>query len=347
MCRVPHHVVKGIELSQAYFTDVIEPIVSSRLPGLRYAAGRLGSGSDVLRLDDDVSRDHDWGLRLNLFVPDDAVSAVRAELERGLPRTFQGHPTRFAFTGESEPRHHVEVTTTAEFVVERLGFDPRAGMDAYDWLSLSGQAVLEVAAGPVFTDLAGELGAARDALAWYPDDVWRYVLACDWNRISQELPLMGRAADVGDEIGARIIAARLAHGVLHLALILERQWPPYAKWLGTRFAGLECARSVGPSVAALLGESSAAARQSALGDALAALLETQNALGLTKVGAALIPFWDRPYLHPDPAIAAQLIDGVADPEVRGLPRGRGSVEQRTDNVDVLVDPRARRLAVTC
>ena len=67
--------------------------------------------------------------------------------------------------------------------------------------------MLEVTAGPLFADETGEISAARRALEWYPDDVWRYVLAADWIRLEQELPLMSRAGDVGDERGSRIIAA--------------------------------------------------------------------------------------------------------------------------------------------
>ena len=46
-------------------------------------------------------------------------------------------------------------------------------------------------------------------LAWYPDDVWLWLLACQWRRIDQEEPFVGRTAEVGDELGSRVIAARL------------------------------------------------------------------------------------------------------------------------------------------
>jgi hypothetical protein len=335
----------GLALSRAYFFDVVGPMLAERFPSLPYSAGRLGAGSDVLGLDDVVSRDHDWGLRLSLFVPDDAIAEVDQELERLLPDSFRGLPVRYAFTSQTAQRHHVEVTSVSDFLNTHLGFDPRGNASARDWLSLSGQAALEVVAGPIFTETSDELVSARRALEWYPDDVWRYVLACDWIRIEQELPLMGRAADVGDDTGSRVIAARLVHNIMHMAFMLERRWPPYAKWFGTLFRTLAYADVAGEAIDSALRATDLAGRQLGIAAALESLLQRQNALTLTATTGATIPFWDRPYLHPDPEIVAQLLDGIVDPSVRLLPRGRGSVEQRTDNVDVLVDVEARRSAV--
>jgi hypothetical protein len=337
----------GADVARSYFEEVVQPLMAAHFEGLPYATGRLGPGSDVLGLDDATSRDHDWGLRLSLFVAAEAVPAVDAELERRLPISFLDMPTRFPFTGETSARHRVEVTSVPSFVQGRLGFDPRRGPSASVWLSLSGQAVLEVTAGPVFVDDLGDLSEIRQALAWYPEDLWRYVLACDWARISQELPLMGRAGDVGDEIGARIIAARVAQSVMHLTYLLARRWPPYAKWFGTVFNTLPNAATVAPAVDRLLDGRSSADRQRAVTVALDGLLQQQNGLGLTAVTSATVPFWDRPHLRVHPAVVQQLLAPVSDPEVRALPLGRGSIEQRTDNVDLLVDPAARRAALGC
>ena len=335
----------GIALARAYHGRIVGPLLASRYPGLPYASGRLGPGSDVLGLDDRRSRDHDWGLRLQIFVAEDAIGEVSAFLERELPENFDGLPTQFALTGETHPRHHVEVSSVTRFLLSRLGFDPRAGVSASDWLSLTGQAVLEVIAGPVFFDTDGDLARARQALEWYPDDVWRYVLACDWMRLAEELPLMGRAAELGDSAGARIIGARLTQVAMHLSFLLERRWPPYAKWFGTLFASLPGAVEVQPLVDAVLAAADPDGRQRGLSALLDRLLARQNELGLTDVAQATVPFWDRPFLHPDPAIVARLLAPIADDAVRRLPAGRGSIEQRTDNPAILTDPLARRRTV--
>ncbi|MBO0846313.1 MAG: hypothetical protein J2P22_12955 [Nocardioides sp.] len=95
----------GVALALAYFRGVVQPILDAEWPGLPYAAARLGSGPDVLGYDDVVSRDHDWGLRLNLLVPTELAARVDAVLAQKLPREFQGHPVRFATTWDATIRH--------------------------------------------------------------------------------------------------------------------------------------------------------------------------------------------------------------------------------------------------
>jgi hypothetical protein len=46
----------GAELARRFSTDVVEPLLGRARPELRYAAARLGSGSDVLGLDDPMTR---------------------------------------------------------------------------------------------------------------------------------------------------------------------------------------------------------------------------------------------------------------------------------------------------
>jgi hypothetical protein len=336
----------GAELARRFFTDVAEPLLSRALPGLRYAAARLGSGSDVLGLDDAMSRDHDWGCRLTLLVDEDArdqVPRISAILEDELPERFGEFPVRFPVTWDSSLSHKVEVATVADFTASRLGVDPSGGLSVLDWLSVTGQSVLEVTAGPVFTDRTRTLAAVRTMLAWYPPDVERYVLAAGWQRLCQLLPMVGRTADAGDELGSRLISASLAEDLLWLAFALSRRWAPYAKWRGTVFRSLPVAARLGP----LLDAAAAPAwreRENALTSACRVLLNIQRERGLPVPESAVIPFFDRPFWTVDGAVPRELLDGITDPDVRRLPPMVGSIEQWVDSTDVLSSP-GRRAAL--
>jgi Domain of unknown function (DUF4037) len=334
----------GAELARQFHADVVGPLLARAMPRLRYAAGRLGSGSDVLGFDDAMSRDHDWGCRLTLLVdqPDRAaVPQVSQLLERELPDSYRGYPVRFPLSWSPSLSHNVDVATVAGFAAGQLGIDPTAGLSVLDWLILTGQSVLEVTAGPVFADRTAELARVRAALRWYPPDVERYVLAAGWQRISQELPFVGRTAGHGDELGSRLLSARLAGDLMWLAFALSRRWPPYSKWRGRAFQAL-------PLAADLAGPLTAAAtapgwrdREDGLAGACAILLQAQCARGLPGPASPVIPFWDRPYRTVDDAISEALLADITDPQLARLPAGVGSIEQWVSSVDVLAKPDRR------
>lgn len=61
------------------------------------------------------------------------------------------------------------MATPSQFVRSRLGLvHPE---NPLDWLTLTGQSVLEVTAGPIFHDGPGEFSARRQQLQWYPEPV--------------------------------------------------------------------------------------------------------------------------------------------------------------------------------
>lgn len=170
----------------------------------------------------------------------------QADLDPLLPERFGEFPVRFPVTWDSSVSHKVEVATVAGFAASRLGVDPTGTLSVLDWLSVTGQSVLEVIAGPVFTDRTHTLVAVRTQLAWYPPDVERYVLAAGWQRLCQSLPMVGRTAEAGEELGSRLLSAGPAGDLLWLAFALSRRSAPYAKWRGTAFRSLPVAATLGP-----------------------------------------------------------------------------------------------------
>jgi hypothetical protein len=336
----------GAELARRFFTDAVEPLLSRVVPGLGYAAARLGSGSDVLGLDDAMSRDHDWGCRLTLLVDEDArdqVPRIRRTLEQELPERFGEFPVRFPVTWDPALSHNVEVATVADFAASRLGVDPTGGLSVLDWLSVTGQSVLEVTADPVFTDRTRSLAAVRALLTWYPPDIERYVLAAGWQRLCQQLPMVGRTAEAGDELGSLLLSTRLAGDLLWLAFTLSRRWAPYAKWRGTVFRSLPVAARLGPLLDAAAGPQWRE-RENALAAACEVLLGIQRERGLPAPETAMVPFFDRPYRAVDRAVPQGLLAGITDPDVARLPPMVGSIEQWVDSTDVLSSP-GRRAAL--
>jgi hypothetical protein len=335
--------VNGAEVARRYYDHVVGSLLQRHRPGLPHAAGRLGGGSDVLGLDDAMSRDHDWGLRLTLLVDEPLVGEVDELLERELPGTVDGLPVRFATTHDAAVRHRVEVTTVEAFVRSRLGVDAQAPPTVEQWLTVTGQGVLEVTAGPVFADTDGRLAAVRNRLAWYPHDLWLHLVAVDWARLGEELPFVGRTGARGDDLGSRLVAARLAGVLVHLAFLLERRWPPYPKWQVEVAAGLPRASSALPRLAAALAADRWQDREQGLCAAAELLLDVQRGAGLPSDSAgAIVPFHDRPYRGIAPHVEERLLAAVRNPQVRALPRGVGSVEQWADNVAVLMTPALRR-----
>jgi hypothetical protein len=266
-------------------------------------------------------------------------------LENVLPASFRGWPTRFATTWDPEIGHKTQVDTPEGFATSRLGIALGDPLDALDWLSLTGQSLLEVTGGAVFTDTQGGITAIRRSLAWYPDDVWRYVLAAQWSRIGRDLPLLGRTGVRGDDLGSRLLTARVATSVMHLGFLLEKRWAPYSKWLGTVFAGLPAAGAAGPLLQAALTATTWQSRQTALCEAIVGLHELQRLVGLPCGAEALEPFFDRPFQVVRASVVDELLASITDPQVRRLPAGVGSVEQWVDNVEVLSTPQLRVAAV--
>ncbi len=228
----------GADLARGFHHDVVGPLLQRELPTLRYAAGRLGSGSDVLGLDDAMSRDHDWGCRLTLLVEtaDRAVLPRLGELlEQDMPEQYRELPVRFPTTWDPSTSHKVELATVTEFAASRLGVNPRPklsdSLSAVDWLTLTGQSVLEVIAGPIFVDTTSEMAAMRAQLTWYPPDVERYVLAAGWQRIGHQLPLVGRTAERGQHMQSRLRSAALVGDLMRLAFPLHQRWAPTASGL--------------------------------------------------------------------------------------------------------------------
>jgi hypothetical protein len=342
--------VQGLELSRRFYFEAVRPILEREFPEVEHAAALIGHGSEILGFDDERSRDHQWGPRVQLFMRDLAYAdEIARTMAKMLPHSFAGFPTNFGPTDEEGTvvlaeletgpiNHGVETIVLADYLRAELGVDPLEGFTMTDWLATPSQRLLESTAGEVFIDPIGDLTRVRELLAWYPHDVWLLVMAGHWRRIAELEHFLGRTGSVGDELGSHVIAAWLVRDLMRLALLQEQRYPPYWKWLGTAYAELR--RPESAALARALAADDWHAREDALVDAYEAVARRHNELEVTEhVDPTVRPFWGRPFkvLFADRFVDA-LRKAIVDPGLRAVDHQAGPVDSVSDNVDFLDQP---------
>ena len=331
---------QGIDLNAAFYAEVVAPILGRT----RHSAGLLGWGSEILGFDTERSTDHGWGPRLRVFVEQSDVVSAQAAIDAALPSEFRSRPVTYGWDGVAA-EHRVRVSDLGSWLVAQLGHDPRGSIGALDWLVMPQQLLLGVVRGAVFHDGLGELRRVREQLDRYPDDVWRWMVACQWQRVAQEEAFVGRTAEVGDELGSRLVAARQVHELMRLWFLFHRRYWPYMKWFGSAFAHLPGAAELNGHLARVLQAADWQARQRALAPAYEFVARGHNDAGITEwVDPTVRPFFGRGFLvlMSDRFVEACL-ERVTDPWLRALPL-LGSVDQLVDSTDLLsVAARATQL----
>jgi hypothetical protein len=289
--------IPGLQLSQAFYWEAVRPIIEAHFPNLPHSAALLGYGSDVIGLDTPVSRDHGWGPRLILFLaPNDFTTIqplVHEGLRQNLPVRFRGYSTNFgvpdpADSGvrpvreiESGPvEHMVTIHTISSFWQQELGVDPYLPLAPVDWLTFAEHSLLSVTSGQVYYDRLG-LENVRQRFAYYPHEVWLYLMAAQWSLIGQEEAFVGRTSSVGDELGSRVIAGRQVERLMRLGFLMEKRYPPYSKWFGSAFRQLDCWAGLGPLLENAIAADSYADREAWLARAYMLAVEMHNRLGIT------------------------------------------------------------------
>jgi Domain of unknown function (DUF4037) len=362
--------ISGLELARLFYTEAVRPVLDAECPGLAHSAALIGWGSEVQGFDSPRSTDHNWGPRLQIFLADESAGEsgrVSGLLAARLPAQFRGYPVSFPAStdeGMQARAHWVTIAGLRSWLTETLGFEPAPQISVLDWLSVPAQVLAEVTGGAVFHDgltassdapsgdggrpaKGGALTAARVALAWYPHDIWLYIMACQWQRISQEEAFPGRCAEAGDELGSALVTARLARDLMRLVLLMQRRYPPYSKWLGSAFARTAAGGDLALLLTAAVSARTWPDRERSLSAAYEAAGQLHNAIAVTPpVDPAVRPtYYDRPYPVME---AGRFVDAlrqqITDERVRALPL-IGAVDQFVDSTDAIGSTALRRAAV--
>jgi Domain of unknown function (DUF4037) len=223
-----------IDVSRAFFDQVVRPILAREFPNetAQTTFGVFGYGSEVLRMDDDYSRDHHWGLRINALMPEELFRAraetVMQTLSAQLPATFRGYALREGYTKWGG----LELISLESYLERTIGIAHSPRNDQ-EWLSIPEEDIIHIVAGEVWHDPAGRFSAIRETLsAYYPEPV-RLRRIAHWCRYFSGMGTyaLKRAILRDNELYATITFARAIRLGVQLAFLLDRRYYPYDKWL--------------------------------------------------------------------------------------------------------------------
>lgn len=343
--------ISGLDLCESFFHEIAKPILYRAFPTLRYSAGLIGEGSDVLGFDDPMSTDHMWGPRFLLFLPPEEFEAISTRIadvfSTQFPYQYKGYSVHFGPPDEQDGGTRVredinagcvdpliQYHTRTSFFLDLLGWNPAEEITTSQWFTFPEHRLLGVTSGRMFHDDLG-MEETRRKLSYFPHDVWLWMMASQWKMIAEEEPFVGRCGLVGDNLGSKIIAARQVQRLMRLAFLMEKRYTPYSKWMGTGFKKLSLAPLLIPFLESVLIAEDWKTRQEALGSAYTLLAERHNALQLTApLDPATTFFFNRPFqVIRGERFTKALQNAIIDPVLRSLPP-IGTLTQLTDSVTV-------------
>jgi hypothetical protein len=349
--------MKSLELNRAYYRDCVSKIISEQCPDIaeKHAAALIGYGSEVLGNDDEFSKRYGWGPRLLLFLTqkDHRQWGYRLLeiLQKNVPLTFLGHPTRYTEDGPPQPTQNpkapigIAITTCKAFLELYLGISRtdllKNPLPSKEWLLINESQLLRLVSGEVYYDGMGTLTHLREYFSYFPDDVWRYKLAYQWSSLSWDIDLIGYCARRGDALSARIAAARSAERIIGLVFLLNKVYQPgYLKWVHRQFYKLpNLAAEIGPVLEKAMTDVDCGNTVLSLYPVLDRLIEYQSScLGIP------VPDYKKP-----PKLDAgffkysldEVICGIRDSihgELAALPTTIGAVDQWIADQDLLMVP---------
>ncbi len=221
----------GLELSRRFWQEVLEPALQRDFPSLypRLAAGLAGNGSECFGFDDELSRDHDWGTDVFLWLPEKDADAI--------PRLIQWKQSLLDAHPEFPQRSRVytqadgSISTCGQFYQQLLG-DAKGPQTVRDWFTTPEESLAMAVNGEVFHDGAGEFTSVREyLLSGRPEALRRKRIAARCMMLAQTGQYnLGRCVKRGQFVTASTVCTKFAEEAIWLVFLLIDTYKPYYKW---------------------------------------------------------------------------------------------------------------------
>lgn len=225
--------IKGLELSKRYFYDIVLPEFEKKLNDIfsLCAFGLVGEGSECYGYDDELSKDHDFGPSVCIWLRKDDYLKYKYRINKvleTLPKTYLG----FQELKESEWGYNRRgLLNIEDFYFKFIG-SANPPQTINDWQKIPETALATVTNGEVFLDNLGEFTKIREQLLnYYPEIIRQNKITTRLMNISQhgQYNYM-RCLRRNDLVAANQCLYLFVDEVIHLVFLLNRRYKIFYKW---------------------------------------------------------------------------------------------------------------------
>lgn len=232
-----------VDNSRRFYENQVAMLIHQQFPEYenRIAVGLAGEGSDCFGYDDFISRDHDFGTGVCLWVTDEDMELFGAHLNAAYNDLIDRQPGNNLTVRLRERRG---VMTIHDFYSRTLGIDcdtDNVTISEDDWRNMDHSCLATAVNGEVFRDDLGSFTAFRNLLLnYYPDRIWRIRIVNELHKYSAALQVnYARCMSRGDVVAARLCHMHGLEAAMQLFFLMKRQYPPYYKWTYRRLEELD------------------------------------------------------------------------------------------------------------
>ncbi len=230
--------IKGLDLCREYYEEYGAPMIHEKFRKYedRIAVGLSGEGSECFYLDDEISRDHDFGPAFCMWLDDEAFSEIGEELQKAyeeLPSEYRGFKRDITQGGGRRG-----VMTVKTFYNRLVGC---AQYSKLDWSRTEDASLAACVNGEVWRDDAGEFTRLREEFKrGYPENIF-YTKIAELCAVFSQTGQYNRLRMLkrGDEVTAEIMLSDAIKAAMKLLYIIDGTYPLHDKWLFTGLMDLD------------------------------------------------------------------------------------------------------------
>jgi len=232
-----------IDNSRRFYENHVAKMIRTDFPEYesRIAVGLSGEGSDCFGYDDFMSRDHDFGTGVCLWLTDEDMKLFGQKLRETYDELIDNQPGNNLTRRLRERRG---VMTIHDFYSKILGTDcdtEHGQITEKNWREMDHSCLATAVNGEVFRDDLGAFTAFRKILlAYYPDRIWKERIVEELHKFSAALQVnYARCMSRGDHVTAELCRLHGLEAAMQLFFLLKRKYPPYYKWTYRKLSELD------------------------------------------------------------------------------------------------------------